>query len=323
MKGSANLFPHLFLLLQTSHLAAADASAVRIYWKDGSLYSRDEGGTIVLIGPMAGTGGGVEAFTELSDVPSNYGSDGLKIVRVKADESALEFTDSPVFNTFDSSTGNVQDLNVGTLTGLQASFTVYTGLPEFVGCGALTDGIDGILPAPGAGNHQKFLRGDGSWSHTNSGIWNASGAVQYRRQMVQFIAGSNVTISLNDNAIDDRVEVTISASAAGSTTPTLMVSHSTAYEASRVLKSTSGNLRMVYGYNAGPDQYIQLHDASAVPADAVAPFSVIKVDSSRPFSIALDSPGIPFSTGIVVCNSTTGPTKTVGGANCYYTGISD
>jgi hypothetical protein len=40
---------------------------------------------------QTGGGGGASAFTDLSDVPASYSGQGLKLVRVKADASGLEF----------------------------------------------------------------------------------------------------------------------------------------------------------------------------------------------------------------------------------------
>jgi len=101
--------------------------------------------------------------------------------------------------------------------------------------------------------------------------------------------------------------------------PTQTVS-STAYEASHVLKSGPGQLSLLMGYNSKASaQFIQLHDATSLPADGVAPIVTFTVPASSNFSLAVPTSAMRFSTGIVVCNSSTGPTKTIGSADVYFT----
>lgn len=97
--------------------------------------------------------------------------------------------------------------------------------------------------------------------------------------------------------------------------------NSTAYESSHVLKASAGKLVGLVGYNSGPDQFIQIHDAAAVPADAEVPAITFKVGSGQNFSLDLPMSGVPFATGIVICNSSTGPTKQIGSADCFFTGV--
>jgi hypothetical protein len=52
---------------------------------------------------------------------------------------------------------------------------------------------------------------------------------------------------------------------------------------------------------------------------ASAPLLVLVAAASSNFSVALPAGGLPCGTGIVVCNSSTGPTKTLGSADCYFT----
>lgn len=54
---------------------------------------------------------------------------------------------------------------------------------------------------------------------------------------------------------------------------------------------------------------------------ATSPVLVITVPSASNFTITLPAEGVYFSTGIVVCNSSTGPTKTAGSADCYFTAV--
>lgn len=96
--------------------------------------------------------------------------------------------------------------------------------------------------------------------------------------------------------------------------------NSTAYEASNVVKASAGTLYEVRGYSsAAAGQWIQIHDASSLPADTAVPEDIAKVDADGNFSITYPQ-GKSFETGIVVCNSSTGPTKTIGAADTWFSG---
>ena len=92
----------------------------------------------------------------------------------------------------------------------------------------------------------------------------------------------------------------------------------TAYAASLVVKGTPGTLYGLSGYNSlASDQWIQLHDAATLPANTAVPVVIFLAKASANFGIDFGPRGRAFATGIVACNSTTGPTKTIGAANCW------
>ena len=99
------------------------------------------------------------------------------------------------------------------------------------------------------------------------------------------------------------------------------VDSSAAYEASAIIKASAGRLYKLFGYNSGAAQFVQLHNSATVPADTAVPVLVIDVTANKAFEIDFGLRGMEFSAGIVVCNSSTAPTKTIGSADCFFTGI--
>jgi hypothetical protein len=99
----------------------------------------------------------------------------------------------------------------------------------------------------------------------------------------------------------------------------LLNATTSAYATNLVIKASPGKLFGVKGYNSkGSAQFIQLHDAISLPADTAVPKVVITVPATSNFDIDLGIYGKVFTTGIVVCNSSTAPTKTVGSADCWF-----
>ena len=95
-------------------------------------------------------------------------------------------------------------------------------------------------------------------------------------------------------------------------------STTTTLSASLIVKSSGGTLHMITGYNSSDNsQFIQVHNSSVLPANGVAPQVVFTVPGSSNFSFDLGIEGRYFSNGIVICNSSTAATKTIGSADCW------
>ncbi len=90
-----------------------------------------------------------------------------------------------------------------------------------------------------------------------------------------------------------------------------------AYATNLVVKAAAGTCFEVRGFNSGAAQFIQVHDASSLPADTAVPEDILYVAAASNFSLTYPE-GKAFTTGITLCNSSTGPTKTVGAADCWF-----
>jgi len=83
----------------------------------------------------------------------------------------------------------------------------------------------------------------------------------------------------------------------------------------------TGYLR-VYGFTVYSSrvsaQFILVFDASSLPADAKVPLFAIPVTASSQVSAYYGAPGRIFQQGLVLCNSSTDTTKTIGSADCFF-----
>ena len=139
---------------------------------------------------------------------------------------------------------------------------------------------------------------------------------------------NHVPVSLATNGTDpveiqcdDTGRLIVSGAPPAGATNTYSRATSGSYKKSLVVKASAGRLFLLTGYNSNAAaQFVQVHDAAAVPADGVAPVYTFVVPQGN-FSLDLTNIGDYFSNGIVVCNSSTGPTKTIGADDCWFTAL--
>lgn len=83
----------------------------------------------------------------------------------------------------------------------------------------------------------------------------------------------------------------------------------------------TGYLR-VYGftvYNSlAAIQYLQMFDGTSVPADTAVPLMTFQLPAQQEKGVWYGDCGRIFRQGLVLCNSTTDTTKTIGSANCFF-----
>ena len=95
-------------------------------------------------------------------------------------------------------------------------------------------------------------------------------------------------------------------------------STTTALATNLVVRATGGILWGLTGHsNRSSSQFIQIHDAASLPADTAIPVVVFEVPATTSFSLNYDD-GREFQVGIVICNSSTAATKTIGSADCWF-----
>jgi len=91
---------------------------------------------------------------------------------------------------------------------------------------------------------------------------------------------------------------------------------STALATNLVVKASAGTLYEVRGYST-VTQFLQIHNTTSLPADTAVPAVVIPITAGAHFAVSFGRRGRSFSTGITICNSSTGPTKTIGAADTW------
>jgi hypothetical protein len=150
-----------------------------------------------------------------------------------------------------------------------------------------------------------------------------TGAVTVAASALPTGAATQATLAaLNDKVTAVNTGAVVIASGAVTATPvTLTLANTTAYAASLVVKAAAGRLFSLSGYNSGPAQFVQILNSATLPADTAVPVFVLAVPAQASFVFDFGGNALPLSTGIVISNSSTGPTKTIGSANCFFTAL--
>lgn len=97
-----------------------------------------------------------------------------------------------------------------------------------------------------------------------------------------------------------------------------LVYHSRALEASAVVKTGPGIVYTITLTNTNAAaRYLQVFDASVLPADTAVPILSRSVPIGDSLTLQWNS-GHPFTVGLIVCNSSTAASKTIGAADSLF-----
>ena len=94
---------------------------------------------------------------------------------------------------------------------------------------------------------------------------------------------------------------------------------SSVYESGSIVKTSSGILYGLSGYNSkGSAQFVQIHNSNVLPESSSKPIIPITVPASSNFSWDAGRFGIPMSGGITVLNSSDAPGFLSGSDDCWF-----
>lgn len=203
----------------------------------------------------------------------------------------------------------------------------FTNVTTGATVATIASGTAGLFRADVSGFEAFRLSADGAVTGTAVVALRAGAAAASNTDVSVSLENSDVQIGaveIKDATTDDRINVKNTEAAGtefGAITRPIVgqasVAKTAAYANSLIVKASAGKLYGFAGYNSGPAQFIQVHNSATVPADAAVPDILISVAAASNFSFGAGSAVYPFATGITICNSTTGPTKTIGAADCW------
>jgi len=100
------------------------------------------------------------------------------------------------------------------------------------------------------------------------------------------------------------------------------LAQSTVLATNLVVKASAGTLYGITITNSRTSsQFFQIHNTTSLPADTAVPVFTIYMAATTSVALDFGLRGMPLSTGITVCNSTTLATKTVGAADCWFSAL--
>lgn len=153
----------------------SDTSKLYVYC-DGTWYERK---------PLGG-GGGTSNFDQLTNRPKYNGSEmtsstDIPEVKTYTAGSNISISAGNEISATDTKYTAGTNVSISDQNVISATDTTYT---HFTGATASTDGVQGLVPGPLAGDEDKFLKADGTWDTVQAGS--------------SYTAGDGINISAQD-----------------------------------------------------------------------------------------------------------------------------
>ena len=177
-------------------------------------------------------------------------------------------------------------------------------------------------------NPVTLTNASGSYIGTSSSPLNVTGSLGITLAVSDIQIGA---VELKNATTDDRAKVDaagfqyISSSADARLLPSANTDYaysfyaSSVFESGSIVKASAGVLYGFSGYNsASVAQFIQAHNSATQPSDGDAPTSLVKAAATSNFSWDASRFGAPFSSGIVITNSSVPDTLKSGSNDTWY-----